>query len=319
MDSKRIFVLGWYGHDNIGDESFKTAFQSLWPQFAFTFGDKIPKDIDTYSAMWVGGGSFLESYQKGIEKVTIPLAFLGVGLSKDVHPLNKEAMDRAKIVVVRDQASLEFHPSAIVGPDLAMASPTEEPNLDPPGKNVVILLNEFMATRGNQPTWQTRAFDWFCHEFAGACDRLVDEGFQLRFLPMCTGVIDDRRMAAYIIGKMEKPNKVYWGLELLDEHKLRAEINQARMVISQRFHGIVFSIQMGTPFIPILVHDKINGIVTDTGWPASVNYFGLHKDAVKRAWDSAWSADRQTLLDYAQDARKSWESISVIVANAFSG
>jgi len=48
----KIFVYGWYGHENIGDESYKLSFKETWSQHEFIFSDNVKEeDINKFDLM----------------------------------------------------------------------------------------------------------------------------------------------------------------------------------------------------------------------------------------------------------------------------
>src|ERR1700722_1441559 len=54
-----IHVLGWYNHDNTGDEAYKIAFPRLFPNFDLVFTDSV-KDLSPETII-LGGGDILYS------------------------------------------------------------------------------------------------------------------------------------------------------------------------------------------------------------------------------------------------------------------
>ncbi|NIQ15589.1 MAG: hypothetical protein GTO02_14685, partial [Candidatus Dadabacteria bacterium] len=51
-----IHVLGWYGHDNVGDEAYKLAFPKLFKNNKFVFGEIIKGKPEK---IILGGGDVL--------------------------------------------------------------------------------------------------------------------------------------------------------------------------------------------------------------------------------------------------------------------
>ena len=306
----RVCVIGWYGHGNLGDEAFKESFETLWP-YEFSFRDRPPRAGERFDALWVGGGSFLDQDFFTLRHLDLPLGFIGIGLGSTIHPNNLESLDRAKIVVVRDLRSQLRWGSSLLAPDLVFA---REPLAEVPRDRITILLNDFMTPRDSAAEWKTGGYHWFCQEFAKVCDRLVDIA-PLRFLPMQTGAIDDRRMAAAVIGKMRRRDHVDWRLEPMSERQLRDEIRASRLVVTQRFHGLVFSAIEQTPVVTISAHDKLYGLLAEMDRQTTgVDYYGFTDRRFNDAMGFALSTPPS---DYGRQAKERWRCISDTVAKTF--
>lgn len=308
MDRK-VLVFGWYGQQNIGDEAFCDSFHSLFPEYHFTFVSRIPKSLKGFDAMMVGGGSFLDQSIPGWERVNVPLAFVGVGLS-NIHPDNQPALDRARIVVARNKSAYRHVP------DLVFAQPA--PERQKPDRICVLLNNHFSPSPG-APEWKIPAWDWFCVEFAQTCDRLIDQ-YQcpVWFVPMCTAPgIDDRRAAAYVVDRMRRKNQAVHVQQPMSRDQVAEQIASSHLVLSQRFHGLVFSILSGVPFIAISGHSKIENLVEELQYGGIVNYYGYSMLAFREALVHA--SNTQTFQPYVQKAKQEWSDMSVAIKTALFG
>lgn len=308
----KICVIGWYGHQNLGDEAFKESFHALWPDFHFTFRDRPPGPDEPFDALWVGGGSFFDQPFHPLRHLRLPIGVIGVGLSSAIHANNLETLDRARIVVVRDQRSQRRWGSAVLAPDLVFA---RQPLPAVPRDGVTVLLNDFLTPRGTSLDWQATSYSWFCQELAKVLDRLVERGERLRFLPMQVGAIDDRRIAAAVIGRMRHRDRVEWWIAPPDEMELRRCIAASRLVVTQRFHGLVFSTIEQTPVVTITAHDKLSGLLDEMGTTASgIDYYGMTDRRFLDALDYATSTPPPT---YGRLAKERWQCISATVAKLF--
>src|SRR3954465_6905075 len=110
----RVFCLGWYDNDNLGDEAFKPAFQALWPQYEFTFSND-PSKFDTalHDVVFYGAGSIFDEAQYSKARFNVPYAIVGVSLPK-LTPTLRTLLAGAQIVVVRDKASQDVWADAVV-------------------------------------------------------------------------------------------------------------------------------------------------------------------------------------------------------------
>ena len=300
----RGFVFGWYGHGNLGDEAFKPAIQSLLPGVDLTFGDHLPYDINTYDFLWIGGGSFLESPISGASHVNIPIGFVGVGLSNALHKSNRLLLKKADLVLVRDSLSKDVWTKATVVPDLVFLTDTLFTHC--PQKKITILMNDFITPTESFPDWKFIAYYWFVSEFGGVCNDLIAAGYSLQFLPMGVGGVDDRRCAAAIVGRIRNKSNVNWMLEPVTSEGLLKEISESEFVITMRFHGMVYSTLVGTPFICIHSHDKMLSFGQDVGWEGLVNYYGFTKQRFMEVLSKI--PDNELLKIYTSEAKSHWQS-----------
>lgn len=331
MARQKIAVIGWYNHGNVGDEAFKKAFQALFPQFDFDFQAHVPGNVnDVYDAVWVGAGSFLDEQVGGLEDVKLPTAFLGIGMGHAPGDRLLSVMAKAKALVVRDQLTfknlISVGLSPEVAPDLAFANPVLANPTPPEGKKAVVLLNDFFCPKMGGTSWQKSAWDWFLHEFARTCEGLIYDGYELDFVPMCIGGIDDRRPAGMVQGYLPEQlfEKTKWmttapGTNVPHEQCVHNAIAEASLVITQRFHGMVYSAQMGKPFIAIAGHDKIKGLAGDLKWGGVVDYYGFSRTMFRGTRKIVAGTDTDGLLEYAAYAKGRWSALSATIAAKFGG
>ena len=315
-----IFVFGWYDHNNLGDEAFKPSIRSLFPEKQFTFGNSIPKDINTlYDELWVGCGSFLDQQIKGIELVTIPIGFIGVGIGHTVTPQNLEALKRARFVIVRDRLSLERYPTALQAPDIVFSRrdmPTPTPKAKDAPKKVVVLLNDFFSPQWECPEWKSFSYYRFTQEFSKVCESLISRGYLLQFLPMCIAAeVDDRKIAAGVIGRIKTKKKTEWYVSgALSEEYFLTQVAQADLVITQRLHGAIYSILLGKPPIVIRAHDKLAGLVEDCKWDGHLDYYGFTDSEF---FNILKKIENKTVAsDYILNAQKRWAELAQMITKS---
>jgi polysaccharide pyruvyl transferase WcaK-like protein len=124
-------------------------------------------------------------------------------------------------------------------------------------------------------------------EFADTCNMLIKQGYTLEFVPMGLGDVDDRRYAAIIHSRITKKEKAVWHLAPFNHSQFERAIAESEFVISQRFHGIVFSIKYGVPFVCIRAADKFTTLMQDMGAHSHLDYYGFTKTAFFNAMDNA--------------------------------
>lgn len=323
---KRGFVLGWYGHGNLGDEAFQPCFKSLFPSATLTFGDSIPSDINDYDFLWIGGGSFLDQAVPNPSKIDIriPIGFIGVGVGAHVSDEYLALLKKAKIIVVRDHLSVAYMPSGInftVASDLVFSTPPEASYA--PTKKVTVLLNDFLTPPKDAADWKQLSFNWFVNQFSKVCDKFIDKGYEVHFYPMCISrSFDDRRTAASVISKIENRDNVVWHLQS-DTNTFFSQLATSELVISQRLHGMIYSAKLGVPFIALSCHDKTKGFVKDLGWGGVVDYYGFTEDFFTSTYQyvtyppTALKDNIRLLGNYQRAAMKRWEKVSDTIAQIF--
>lgn len=317
MGSKNGCVVGWYAskHKNIGDEAFKPAFQKIWPDFEFTFVNHVPKNINDFDFIWFGGGSFLDQHLPNPHKldIKIPVGFIGVGAGH-VHQDYLPLLKRAKAVVVRDKESQKALPGSLYMPDLVF-SLDDFPIPEKSGK-ITILLSDFITPHSDSRSWQYAAYEWFMLEFSSVCDELVKRGHYLEFVPMCTGEVDDRRVAGALISRMSNRSCVTWNLDILGLDEFRNKINSSDLVITQRLHGMIFSVLSEVPYLNISFHDKMVNLNKDIGWQGYIDYYGFNKKIFLNLLEEKTSLEK--LKDYKNKSKELIKCTSATVKGLFS-
>jgi len=311
----KVFVFGWYGQNNLGDEVFKISFRQLWPAHDLTFGNTLPKNINTnYDELWVGGGSFLDQPIINIDSVAIPIRFIGVGVSSSLPQCNQNALERAKLIVCRDSLSysnLSNKSNAILASDLVFARTDLKPLKLQKTNQITIILNDFLTpVGGSVPEWRSLSYYWFLQEFSKILDRFALQDYKIKLLPMCINPrFDDRRIAAAVVGRSQYPHRYEWQLEPVAEMNFRTEISRSTFVITQRFHGLIYSLIEQCPCVTICTHDKFNSLTRDLNIPG-VDYYGLTDITFRETLDKVmgmsmdYSAYIETAKTIWDDAKK---------------
>jgi hypothetical protein len=322
--SQSIYVVGWYGNGNLGDEAFKQCFQDLWgAKASFTFGSFIPDDINLkYSACFIGGGSFLDQPFPGLQKIKIPIGFIGVGIHDFVHKQNLPVLNSARLIVARN--ANRYPVEMVTASDLIFGRKhfpvrTDEKTT----KTILVLGNSFLIPGKTDPYWKHTSLHWFINDFSDVLNDYIERGYQIEFYPMATSgeknrlaQIDDRVFAYHVVSQIQKKDSVKIYMGPANEKELFYRMRCAELIISFRFHGNIFSTILGKPFVGITCHDKMKSFFLESGLTNFVDYYGFNKKAFEKA--STPVVDIQTLKTITEMERNRWRFISDIVAERFN-
>ena len=99
-------ILGWYGHQNIGDESYKLSFPKVFPKQTFSFNDPKCTELQTGTCILGGGDILNEMYVKKLLSVEAARR-MAISISANINsPL--ALLKQLDGIYIRDQRSLKF-------------------------------------------------------------------------------------------------------------------------------------------------------------------------------------------------------------------
>ena len=250
---RAVSVLGWYGKNNWGDEAFKYAFHDLFPDLYFHFVRDKPSE---HLPLILGGGDVIKSsYLKEIKQ---PFVAVGVGLGypSEMDLLLKSPCKAAwfrNMEDVRLSQTNEFQ----YCPDLAFA--IKAPNVfgSPPSarkKVAVILANSVINPKiGTRQFGEWSYQQYLYWELAQALDAM-GEWYDIHFLPMSQARFAYDEASHFEVAsrmKNEKPVVLWNWSDLEGPLEFMSLLGTFDLVISMKFHGLVFSTIMGVPFVNI--------------------------------------------------------------------
>ncbi len=281
QSNTNILVYGWYHQGNLGDDLFVDAFRQLFPAINFTFTNHITstylKDVD---AVFIGGGSFLgETPNITADALALleqmKLLYIGVGAETQIHPTHIQLMSKAKLIATRTSARLdkvlEINTNTIVIPDIVYSlTPTLGQRKE---KSILILPNIVVVPRWNDPHWKHASWEYFKNEFAQTLDELLEQGFDINFLPLCVNASqDDGAAALEIMNRMERRNRN----RLLEKRNNLRDVtelmSQYSLIVTQRYHGGILAHMSQTPYLTVHHHDKLKN---SSGF--TLSYYELSK------------------------------------------
>lgn len=277
----RILVYGFYGKNNLGDDLFVTAFNKLFPLFDFVFTDHITsKHLENIDAVFLGGGSFLGETLKISDDKTFELLkqqkifYIGVGTETNIDPKHLELLKLAKLIASRSNnidKIKAINSNSIIIPDLILSLNPSISN-SKNKKSVLVMPNISVVPNWKSPHWQHSAWQYFKSEFCQFLDELIQQKYNISFLPFCVNDnLNDNYAAIEIINGMFEKNITILNKQD-DIENITKTISQYEIVISQRFHGIILSKLSKTPCLTIYHHDKLKDADNN-----GLSYYGINK------------------------------------------
>lgn len=283
----KILVYGFYHKDNIGDDLFAEAFRHLFPEYLFTFTDKIDvQQAKNCDAVFFGGGSFLYDAPRisdeALEVIkTKKVFYIGVGVEADINPIHEGLMSMAQLIAIRTPEQLErvktINPNTWVIPDLVFSLQDKIEFSPKKKRSILVIPNILVVPQSSDPHWKHSAWQYFKNQFCQTLDVLVERGYHLNFLPFCTShKLDDTWAASEIIAHMDRRSRRFLLPTLPSKIKEISQLmTQYEVIITQRFHGIILAEMAKVPFISIHHHDKLKNFQSNNG--KFVSYYNLSK------------------------------------------
>lgn len=291
----QIHVLGWYGHNNIGDESYKIVFPKLFPEYQFVFCDTL-KGLDT-EILILGGGNVI--HPTFLKQVKNSKAKKKYALSVDMVPdLDQHLFDK---IIPRNECY----------PDFAFALESDKErgrtlirNLFDQHKCelyenvVVVVMNSFLATGDSTLARDYINFEKVCLELSQLMDQ-TSASFIL--LPFGNGFPHNDRIAnGYIYSKCKYWKKNIMVFDTLSVQDTLDIFAGADASINTRLHSNIFSCIGGIPFIDLCHHNKTKlfmQYVSKLHW--QFDYWHLHFTNVKILLDK-FLKDKELYKDEIQ-------------------
>jgi hypothetical protein len=245
-----IAVFGWYHHRNAGDDRMQYCITRWLDGHTLAFlpaGRPPPIDtLRTYDAAIIGGGGLImgtgglfRNVRRWVRAAGIPVALLGVSVERmtpELHAELRDLLDVCCFAWFRDQGSLEEvgpHPRAFVAPDLTWLYPY--PQLPAAGEALALSLR----FQRDLPLKRWRA------AVAGLRRRVLP-------WPLYFEQGGDTRVLAPIVP----------GAAIPDQFTLDPLLSAA-MVVSGRYHGLLFALQSGRPVIGVSDLPKTRRFLAD--------------------------------------------------------
>jgi polysaccharide pyruvyl transferase WcaK-like protein len=325
----KIGLIGWYGHENAGDERILYCLKRFFEGHEFfvtnSFDDALTKLKDLNRCDFVilgGGGLILRGYGIYASLINhIKPRFGCVGISIEaIHKDNIELIEalkkKAEFILVRDIKSriiLETHSKVIVGPDLTFLYPFEITNpveadicgvnirdwpywtweLNSNSYNLIHKLNNYFPILKKIypfPKWMPER----------AIEILKDNFYDLVPISLYN---ESLRKSDYELMRNY--------FDKVDD-KFSSEVYKScSYIVGMRLHSLIFACQMGIPFISLSYQPKNQEFCRSVGLEhLSVDLFDLSKlkPAISFMKDSKYEL-REKLLYYREKNKQEINNI----------
>lgn len=295
----KIHAIGWYGHENIGDESYKLSFPLLFPEHTFTFSEKLqPADAYILGGGDVVHGNYLNRLKdiknKHIMSATVSnivdLKDFKSACVRDLKSVDLAQSGGVKASFVPDFA-FALTPNAERGKELIQTIFRED-KVELYEKVVVVIINGFLMPFDSSPTRDAMDFQTLTYGLSKSIDN-IDASFL--FLPFGSHAPTDDRVAnAWIASKCKFWRKnacVFNRLSVQDTLDIIAASNG---IVSTRLHSSIFSVVSGVPFVDIVHNHKNESFLQTIGYKNFLSYRDFNSKQFIGCMASILNRDEQT-------------------------
>jgi hypothetical protein len=281
-----INVFGYYGCNNAGDDAFGLFFHELFGASLRLRVNGSYRD-ETHARVILGGGTVLTPYFRDRLPEFERLDVIGVSMEDRDRGacLLAGLRERLGIVALRsaaDAAAARAHGVASeLFPDLVFSLTPPEPSLSvadiramaqlPPkaaiaDRTAVIFLSDHYSARSDWRPDRANIITSFKCNVAAALDQLLLQ-YNIVLVPMSVWYgWRDASFAHDVVARMRHPEKVTLIENYLGPLKILDLIGSvADVVISMKYHGLVFGMLCGKPVINIADSSKNMDLMTETG------------------------------------------------------
>lgn len=289
MARPRVVSLGWFGHQNCGDEAFRHALLELLPDVELNFVNSLSDNQALLKAsdyLLIGGGNIVDPlFLRGLDKVEIPYSFVGIGV---VPGNDLGLLAGAQRIIVRDADSYnlvsELRPDAVLSPDLAFSlTPDKQagremlqklPGINPKRKTIGVFLNDCVSARFDSSILKFIECEKVKFELSRFLETLP---YNVLFIPMSTLPPDDRRISLDVIGNMKNGYKYHCITNEIHPIDCLDLVSALDFAITMRLHADIFCTIAGIPFFDLVHHDKSKGYLKSLDETIlSIDYYGLN-------------------------------------------
>lgn len=248
----KVRILGWYNKKNCGDEAFELVLRQHWTGADLSFShDSAEGDV-----VVLGGGDVLKKfYLDVIGERKFYVLGAGAGYPDELKDLaNRGVVEAVFRNRVDDDTARGLGIQSLYCPDLAFGLKPELAKKEPSEKKkmAVLLTDAVNASHADKPPKELAYAEYFKWEMAESL-AYISEWYDLVFIPMSDEPYDqDLRMILDVTSRMYKVPKTMTVLrEKPSVMDLIRALSGMDLVVSMKFHGLVFGMMAGVPIINI--------------------------------------------------------------------
>lgn len=292
-------IIGWYGRQNCGDEAFKLAFPILLRDEELKFSES----EDQTRLNILGGGDVIKPYY--LDKLKGPFYIIGTGLGYESEVALLRGKDVKKAFFRNRQDAFLARVAGVPAeyiPDIVFALKPYEKSL-PEKKKAIVVLNGAIIPRNSHTDNAEIAYaEYFMWSLARSLKEL-SQWYDIEFLPFS----DDRNnndniTHLNVVSRAGLESKIYE--KPCSPEETMQKIANAHLVVTMKFHGVIFSVLNGTPFINVGFSRKCHQFCKEEGLEKlSIAPYSYTHDKFMEAVKVAESTDSALLLAMAEEKR----------------
>lgn len=286
-----IPILGWYNQQNVGDEAFKDVFRSAIggadPCAVVSFHTPFnPLKSPPPDKVILGGGDVIRPFylQKIPPEVNVFPIGVGLGYESEIELLEKARVPFALFRNIDDvELARSKGISAEYAPDLTyfLNEPDPLPMTMREGKTLGVLLSDEISptSERREASREYAYYEYFKWELASILN-FLSEYYNIVFVAFSTlASIHDHKVGLDIYRRMNARDRVSFITQPLSLAQALWVIRQFDLVISMKFHGIMFAVNQGVPFINIAETRKTQRFCAENKLVAlSIPRYSLEKE-----------------------------------------
>ncbi|WP_150288152.1 polysaccharide pyruvyl transferase family protein [Rhabdaerophilum calidifontis] len=307
-----IHLVGWYGRGNCGDEAFKSVHRSLFPNdqlYWITEASNL-KEIPPADVVILGGGDVFLDYYIRLIPADTPFFCYGVGLGS--HEQREHVVrlkDRIPAIWLRNASDVAYLQSkgvaAFFTPDIVfqlreqMLAARGSIRGDTPKRLGIIVSNNESQFATNTGDLRRFFYNQFLKlELAIAINEMT-RYYKVELIPFSDDKNDRDIIFAYeLISASERGASFEIVGHGQDPMAIARLVAGYDVVVSMKFHGLVFAIAAGVPFINIGLTRKTQLLCQENGLGhLSIAPFSLTVDRFREYMKVAESAETRVLVN----------------------